>query len=342
MTGSLRVCPGRVRGGREWPFGAGYPDGDPSGSGGQLPATTNQLWMRTANCPKRPRSLWHSVADRAPKPGSRMVVTTWDGHLRIDHLADAGTVALTLLTVEPATEAELRTGLVAGFVTADPHGPPTFVAIALQGGRIPDDVAALLGPRVSAAVAELLDAGGSGQWLQLDLTEIDDLAAAWAPYRTAALVSDQAAPVGRGTLGCWADELWTCLGLPSRRDVLRALGGPAPVFRGSDDAGGGDDEPDGPAVRGTWRLPDELAVVVGVDPDVAWIMRPADDDAIEIDLRVRPTGQRASAVLQAGLDDGSQLWVPFEADASGGLRARLVSSGEPGSVRFRSERRGQA
>ncbi|MDQ3150995.1 MAG: hypothetical protein M3R63_04485 [Actinomycetota bacterium] len=266
-----------------------------------------------------------------------MVVTTWDGHLRIDHLADAGTVALTLVTVEPATEAQLRAGLVAGFVTADPDGPPTFVAVTLQDGRIPGDVAALLGPRVSAAVTDLLAAGRSGQWLQLDLVEIDDLAVAWAPYRAVTLVADQAVPTNRGALGSWADELWTCLGLPSWRDALRALGGPpAAQFRGAERPGRGE-EPGSPAVRGTWRLPDELAAAVGVEPEVAWTLRPAPQDAAEIDLLARPTGQPSRAVLQAGLDDGSQRWVPFEADATGGLRARLISADDPVSVRFRSE-----
>lgn len=275
-----------------------------------------------------------------------MVLTTWDGHLRIDHLVDTGTVALTLLTVEPATETWLRAGLVAGFVTADPHGPPAFLAVELQDGRVPGDVAALLGPRVSAAVAELLTAGRAGGWLQLDLVEIDDLAAAWAPYRAVALPADQQAPAGRGALGSWADELWTCVGLPTWREALGALGGPPPAgqFRGPDrpapDRPAPDDEPDEPAVRGVWWLPDALAAAVGVEPELIWTLRPVGQDAVEIALRARPTGPAPDAVLQAGLDDGAQRWVPFEADPAGGLRARLVSSDDPVRVRFRSERRG--
>ncbi|MGH3931269.1 MAG: hypothetical protein ACRDTF_14990 [Pseudonocardiaceae bacterium] len=265
-----------------------------------------------------------------------MGVTTWDGHLRIDHLAEAGTVALTLLTVEPATEAQLRTGLVAGFVTTDPHGPPTFIAVSLQDGRLPDDVAALLGQRVSAAIAGLLAAGGSGGWLQLDLVEIDDLAAAWAPYQAVALVAGEPAPGREGTLGSWAGELWTCLGLPGWRDALRAVSGPpAAQFRGAD-RGIHADEPGSPAVRGTWRLPDELAVAVGVETDVTWTMRPMAEGTIEVDLRVQPSGHPARAVLQADLDDGTQEWKPFAADPSGGLRLQLVASGDPVSVRFRS------
>ncbi|MGH3977611.1 MAG: hypothetical protein ACRDRZ_01200, partial [Pseudonocardiaceae bacterium] len=227
-----------------------------------------------------------------------MVVTTWDGHLRIDHVPDADTVALTLVTVEPATEVQLRSGLVAEFVTADPEGPPAFVAAALQDGRMPGDVAALLGPRVSAAVAELLATGGSGQWLQLDLVEVDDLAAAWAPYRAGALVPGQQTPASRGALGSWAGELWTCLGLPGWRDALRTLGGPSPAgqFRSTPAR---TDEPGSPAMKGRWRLPDDLAATVGVQPEVRWELRPADEqDAVEIDLRaLSSTDQASGAVL---------------------------------------------
>jgi len=270
-----------------------------------------------------------------------MVVTTWDGHLRIDHLPDADTIALSLVTVEPATETQLRIGLVAGFVTADPNGPPAFVAVALQNGRLPDDVAALLGPRVSAAATDLLVEGRSGQWLQLDLVEIDNLASAWAPYRAITLVADQPVPTNRGALGSWASDLWTCLGLPSWRDALRALDGPPAAHRGAWRSPR-DDEPGSPALKGTWRLPEELAAAVGVHPKVTWELRPAAQDMVEIDLWAVPTGQPPGAVLQAGPDDGSQRWVPFEMAATGGLRARLVSSDDPVSVRFRSESRGPA
>ncbi|WP_156753391.1 hypothetical protein [Actinokineospora pegani] len=259
-------------------------------------------------------------------------MTTWDGQLRIDHLADAGTVVLTLITVEPATEMRLRAGLVAEFVAADLHGPPASVVVALQNGRLPWDVAQLLGARVSAAVADLLGAGRSGQWLDLDLVEVDNLAVAWAPYRVVTLAP---ASASTGALGVWADELWTCLGVRGWRDALRALSGPAPAvgtFRGDDPALAD-------ALQGTWRLPDELAAVVGVEPEVTWSLRRTEQDAIEIDLRARSSGRPARAVLQAGLDDRSQRWAPFETEGSGGLRARLAASEEAVSVRFRSETR---
>ncbi|QFZ19628.1 hypothetical protein [Saccharothrix syringae] len=262
-----------------------------------------------------------------------MVMTTWDGHLRIDHLADAGTVTLTLVTVEPATEVRLRAGLVAGFVTADPHGPPASVAAALQDGRLPDDVVALLGPRVAAAVAELLATGRRGRWLQLDLVEVDDLAAAWAPYRGVALESGPRAT--SGALGSWAGELWTCLGVRGWRDLLRSLGEPAhalgPVRS--------DGTPPTGVPSGTWRLPDALAAAVGVAPEVAWELRLGGPGGAVVELLARPTGRPAGAVLQAGVDDGSQRWVPFEADGAGGLRARLTGFDEAVSVRFRSETR---
>ncbi|MGW5643403.1 hypothetical protein ACWEV3_11650 [Saccharopolyspora sp. NPDC003752] len=260
-----------------------------------------------------------------------MSVVTWDGHLRIDHVPERGTVAVTLLTTEPASEVELRSGLVAGFATSDPEGPPTFVSVALRDDGIPDDVAELLGPRVSAAVADAVATGGRGGWLELDLGEVDGLAESWAPYRAAALSS--AIPAPRGTLGAWAGELWTRLDLAGWADALR---GPELQFRSG--RTGGEREP----VQATWRLPDELAAAVGVDPEVTWEIRPRAGGAIEIDLGVRPTGGGANAVLQASLDDGSQQWQTFEPDPSGVLRARLVVPGDPVGVRFRSESRRSA
>lgn len=267
-----------------------------------------------------------------------MGVTTWDGHLRIDHLADTATVAVTLLTVEPTTQTELRTGLVAGFVSTDPDGPPAFVAFALRDGRVPDDIAALLGPRVSAAVAELLDTGRPGEWLQLDLVEVDDLATAWLPYR-ARVASTTDAPVQArtGTLGSWAEELWTCLGLPGLGDALRGRQ-PAGQFRGEPTG----EEPDSPVARGTWRLPDELAAAVGVQPEVSWTMVSAAGDTVRVDLALRATGRPAPAVLRVSADDGSQRWVGFDADPSGGLHASVTGPDRPWNLRFRSENRNPA
>jgi hypothetical protein len=251
-----------------------------------------------------------------------MVMTTWDGHLRIDHVADADAVTLTLLTIEPTTEIRLRTGLIIGFVTNDPHGPPAFIAVTLDDGRLPPDVEALLGTRVVQAVH------AAERWLRLDLTQVRDLAAAWAPYRGVTLASVQQGTANRGALGTWAEELWTCLGLLDWRDLLRVV--PAVQVRGIEQPADED------RLRGTWRLPSELADAVGVAPDVEWRLVPGDQDAVEIELRVRPTGQSATAVLQAGLDDGSQRWTSFETHS---LRLRLPDSDEPASVRFRSESR---
>lgn len=261
-----------------------------------------------------------------------MVMTTWDGHLRIDHPVGADTVILTLVTVEPATEARLRAGLIAGFVTADAHGPPALVAVDLRDGQVPADVAALLGPRVSAAVADLRARNRSGQWLQLDLLELDDLAAAWAPYRAITLEPGGEESARSGALGSWASELWTCLGPSSWRDALRSLAPPPDlVFRDGD-------RPVPPEPRGTWRLPDELATTVGVRPEVEWELRKNERDEVEIEMRVRSTGQLSRAELQVSLDDGSQRWTTFEAAGTGVLRARLIGSDHPVSVRFRSER----
>ncbi|MCK2243620.1 MULTISPECIES: hypothetical protein [unclassified Crossiella] len=269
-----------------------------------------------------------------------MVLTTWDGHLRIDHLAEEATVALTLVTVESATELRLRSGLRAGFVTVDRQGPPAYVEVEIREGGLPADIAQLLGPRVAAAVAELIASGRAGRWLQLDLREIDGLAAAWAPYRRVTLAAEQPVRENRGALGAWAGELWTCLGLPDWREVLRALAAPPPTV---EVRGTGEPEPPRPertAVDGTWQLPAELATAVGVAPEVRWTVRPLTDEEFEIELRARRTGPPGGAVLQAGLDDGAQRWISFTAGEGGEPRARLIGAGEPVSVRFRSESRG--
>lgn len=271
-----------------------------------------------------------------------MITTTWDGRLRIDHVAgaDADTVALTLITLEPARELRLRPGLVVGFVPADPHGPPTFIAVGLRQDAVPADVVTLLGPRVSAAVADVVDDGVPGRWLQLDLVEVNNLATAWAPYRAVVLESARPAPVSTGTLGSWANELWTCLGLPDWRTALMPHTGTSHAFRGQDRSPG-EKEPGPSELRGTWRLPEELAATVGVDPEVNWTLRSRKTettDTVDIELRARPTGPTRRAGLQAGVDDGAQHWATFEPDKSGILRARLVSDDEEPSVRFRSAR----
>jgi hypothetical protein len=267
-----------------------------------------------------------------------MAITTWDGHLRIDHLPATGTVAITLLSVETSRDATPRAGLAVGFPTTDGYGPPTFVSVALRDGRVPEDVTALLGPRVSTAIADLLDGGRTGEWLQLDLVELDELAAAWAPYRAVVPVDDQPVTASSGLLGSLAGQLWTYLGLPSWQEALAELGPHrlAPTYRGMDD-GPPADEQDASLPRGTLRLPDELAAATGVLPGVSWTMRETAAGTVEIDLRARMTGQPASAVLQAGPDDGSQRWVSFQARATGGLLARFEASGEPLNVRFRAE-----
>jgi hypothetical protein len=273
-----------------------------------------------------------------------MAVTTWDGHLRIDHLADTATVALTLLTVEPTGEAEVRPGLTAGFVTADPNGPPAFVAFALQDGRMPSDIAVLLGPRIAAAVAELVDAARPGAWMQLDLAEVNGLAEAWAPYRARVTIAVPV-PVNVGVLGTWGKDLWTGFGLPDWRTAVLAMTRPAATgFRGTDDPGredAGAEEPDPSRPQGTLRLPGEVAAAVGVEREVTWTMTQAADGTIQVRFSARPTGRTAPGVLQVSMDDGSQGWTGLGPGPADGLHATLTGPDGPWHIRFRSTDRGQ-
>lgn len=239
-----------------------------------------------------------------------MVMTTWDGHLRIDRLADNNTVLLTLLTVEPTTPLRLHPGLTAEFVTDDPHGPPAFLSVALDDGRLPSDVEELVGGRVAQAVS------GNARWLRLNLVQVDELAAAWAPYRQVALTPAGQDPPVEGVLGAWAEELWSCLSVSLRRPEFRSAG-------------------DG-QLAGAWLLPPELAEAVGVLREVRWRVLPVRPGIVDLELRVEQSGRSATAVLQAGLDDGSQQWASFEVTV---LRLRMPASGELLSVRFRSEGR---
>ncbi|MGI9001468.1 MAG: hypothetical protein ACR2GH_07350 [Pseudonocardia sp.] len=264
-----------------------------------------------------------------------MTLTTWDGHLRLDRPPGSRTVTLTLLTVEPTIEAELRTGLVAGFVTADPHGPPAFVGVTTADGRLPADVATLFGRRVADSVAALIEADGAGEWLQLDLLEIDELAAAWAPYRVRVVQETPAAAAT--TVGSWADGLWACVGLPDWRSALDAAGGlrPAGQFRGGD--GERPEGADPSALRGDLLLPGVLASAAGCARAVSWTVRLGSGDTDEITVTADRVDPATRATLLVGLDDTAGQWVPFEADASGRLRARTRGSGGPVNLRFRTE-----
>lgn len=263
-----------------------------------------------------------------------MIVTTWDGHLRVDRLPDGASVTLTLLTVEPTTEAQVRAGLVAGFVTGDPDGPPARLTIATPDGQLPDDVAALLGTRVADAVAALAGTGAAGDWLQLDLVEVDDLAAAWAPYRVRVLTP---ATAPDATVGSWADGLWTSLDLPDWRELMGGLA-PAPVFRSRGGPSGPDPGDRDPLVAGgRWLLPAPMAEEAGCGRTVAWSIRPWPDGTVRVEVETERVDRDRPAVLLAGVDEPGGAWEPLRADGSDWLRARLAVRGDgPVRLRFRT------
>jgi len=307
-------------------------------------------------------STQHRTAeDSDDRDGVGVIVTAWDGHLRVDRAADGATVTLTLLTVEPTAEASVRADLVAGFVTDDADGPPTRVTVATPQGRLPEDVAALLGSRVAGAVATLVDAGGAGLWLQLDLVEVDDLAAAWAPYRARVLraaPSPATAPAttSDAAVGSWAGGLWTSLELPSWPDLVgapspfdfraghspvephRPVGHPVPVFRGGTaDPPGSDPNP--PVAAGRWLLPAPMADEAGCGRTISWSLRPGADGTLQMEVEVdAEEGDRAgAATLLTGVDDPGGTWEPLRAEGPGRLRARLtIRDGGSVAVRFRT------
>lgn len=265
-----------------------------------------------------------------------MIVTTWDGHLRVDRSPDGASVTLTLLTLEPTTEAQVRAGLVVGFVTGDPGGPPARVTVSTPQGRLPDDVAALLGDRVAVAVAALASTGATGDWLQLDLVEVDDLAAAWAPYRVRVLT---AARVWDATSGAWANGLWTALELPDWREFVR---GPAlsPVFRGEPTSPvGGDLDP--PMAEGQWLLPASIAGEAGCARTVFWSVRPGPQGTVRVEVETERVDRGRPTLLLVGVDGPDDAWEPLRADDGGRLQARLVVRGDgPVPLRFRTEPEG--
>jgi hypothetical protein len=262
------------------------------------------------------------------------VVTTWDGRVRIDHVAEAGTVAVTMLTQERTHEAVLRPGLVAAFVAADRSGPPSWIAVTLVDGHVPADVETLLGPRLTAAVDELLATGRTGGWAQLDLAEVDALASAWAPYRARVALSNAAGPdapqvdeaagvVGRG--------LWSWVGLPDLGTYA------APVLRGGEPDDALESRPDDDATgtaeaRGAFRLPTDLARAAGVERTIAWTMT-ASGPRVQIELVARSRGP-AAGELTVRVDDGSAAPVTFVEGPGGSWQATVDAPAGSVPLRF--------
>lgn len=184
--------------------------------------------------------------------------TAWDGHARVTYLPDLRQLQITLVSFEPMDQASLRRGLRAAFVTDDPTGPPTFVSVELRLGRLPADLPDLLGPALYAATETVIDRPPRSRWVRLDVREVDELAAAWAPYR-ALVLSAAATPAvansaddflaqtahaartaGRA-VGRWTNGLWTRLGVEELREGLAALPRGQLQFQGGQQAGPSDD-----------------------------------------------------------------------------------------------------
>ncbi|WP_239310569.1 hypothetical protein [Frankia sp. Cj3] len=262
-----------------------------------------------------------------------MVVTTWDGHVRVDYVPAFFSLQVTVATVRPTEVAELRRGLRAGFARDDPDGPPAFVEVRVEGSRIPSDVRDLLGDRLWAEVEQVVAGPGRSRWLRMSLAAVDKLAEAWAPYRPWILADEppattvEPAPV----LGRLARGLWSRLGVDSLRSALTRPPTPAFRVRGDDDGDDGDDdtsdEPGPPTATGRWALPAELAQRAGVEPDLVWEV--FGDRWVHLVARTAATAHPDGPWLEAAFDDGTERWDRFEETEPLVLRARIVSAADP-------------
>ena len=150
-----------------------------------------------------------------------MIVTTWDGHVRVDYVPGRSRLQVTVCTMGEVAELEPRPGFRTAFATTDPVGPPTFIGVDLANGSLPADIRTLLGPRLAALADNVVAAPPRERWARLDLAEINELADGWAPYRARALATVPVEePADRElvtassptTVGSWAGGLWTSFG----------------------------------------------------------------------------------------------------------------------------------
>lgn len=257
-----------------------------------------------------------------------MALTAWNGHVRVDYLPESVQLQVTVFTVEPAVEANLRVGLRAAFVVDDPVGPPTFVSAVLDRGVLADDVRGLLGTELSSAAETVIATPPRQRFVQLDIVGIDDLAQAWAPYRAAVLAA-AAEPRAVGwdahpwaaEVGKWADSIWTALS-PAALRIAFASATADPALRGDPFAEVVDDAS---IATGEWALPRRLADAAGILPVLRWT---AQADGL-VEVSARPAGTDSTAEVLVSFDDGSQRWSRLADDGAGGMRAHLATAVDP-------------
>lgn len=276
-----------------------------------------------------------------------MIVTTWDGHVRVDYVPGRSRLQVTVCTMGEVAELEPRPGFRTAFATTDPVGPPTFIGVDLANGSLPADIRTLLGPRLAAIADDVVAAPPRERWARLDLTEINELADGWAPYRARALATvpveeladeELVAASPLTTVGSWAGGLWTSFGGEDLVAALRTL------VRGPDFAVRGDptDIPAEAVAHGTLRLPAGLAAAAGVAEDVGWSAMPR-AIGVAVVFRAVPSDDAAGVALMVAFDDGRERWARFVPDGSERPVATILSTSEvdvlPG-FRFRTANRG--
>jgi len=263
-----------------------------------------------------------------------VAVTTWDGHVRVDYVPDFSSLQVTLATVQPTTVAVLRRGLRAGFARDDPDGPPAFVEVRAEGGRVPPDVRDLLGDRLLAEIQQVVAGPARSRWLRMSLSAVDELAEAWAPYRPWILAAEPASPAAdpAPVLGRLGRGLWSRLGVGGLREALSLPRPPELDFRGDTrrDEASEDNYEDEPAVltaAGRWTLPAELARRTGVQPDLVWEVY--GDRRVHLIARRAAPASLDAPVLEVAFDDGAERWARFTETEPGVLRTSIVSAADP-------------
>lgn len=259
-----------------------------------------------------------------------MGTTAWDGSARVDWVPDRTRLQVTVFTIEATVEADVRSGLRVAFARADPAGPPTFIGATLSTHELPAEMRLLLGPRL-VAVADAVMAGPDRiGWADLNLVEVDDLAAAWAPYRAYVLAAaaEPTAADRSAVLGAWGRGLWARLGVADLREALTDFRSPDLAFRMGGESWRGDDgSTETGSVTGRWLLPPALAASGGVEQELRWT---ADGGEVVIVARTQPG---TAAQLWVSFDEGERpRWEPLTPAGEGELQATIVSWADTASL----------